>query len=90
MALTVDEKRVLLDFGYVVPDHEISEAAENLLREIIQRMNTRPPHISTTIQQESIMRKKVMFTIKQDCLISSFEEQYLIRKGWDARLFESF
>ena len=90
MALTVDEKRVLLNFGYVVPDHEISEAAENLLREIIQRMNTRPPHISTTIQQENIMRKKVMFTIKQDCLISSFEEQYLIRKGWDARLFESF
>ena len=90
MALTVDEKRVLLNFGYVVPDHEISEAAENLLREIIQQMNTRPPHISTTIQQESIMRKKVMFTIKQDCLISSFEEHYLIRKGWDARLFESF
>ena len=90
MALTVGEKRVLLNFGYVVPDHEISEAAENLLREIIQRMNTRPSHIPTTIQQERIMRKKVMFTIKQDCRISSFEEHYLIRKGWDARLFEFF
>lgn len=34
------------------------------------------------------MRSKVMFWMKSDCSISRYEEDYLISKGWDERIFK--
>ena len=34
------------------------------------------------------MRSKVMFGMKSDCSISRYEEDYLISKGWDERIFK--
>ena len=34
------------------------------------------------------MRSKVMFEMKSDCSLSHYEEDYLISKGWDERIFK--
>ena len=34
------------------------------------------------------MRSKVMFWMKSDCSLSHYEEDYLISKGWDERIFK--
>ena len=34
------------------------------------------------------MRSKVMFWMKSDCSLSRYEEDYLISKGWDERIFK--
>ena len=34
------------------------------------------------------MRSKAMFGMKSDCSISRYEEDYLISKGWDERIFK--
>ena len=34
------------------------------------------------------MRPKVMFWMKSDCSLSRYEEDYLISKGWDERIFK--
>ena len=62
--------------------NEVSLVLEETFQALVRDLS----HLNTLYNQS--MRSKVMFGMKSDCSISRYEEDYLISKGWDERIFK--
>lgn len=62
--------------------NEVSLVLEETFQALVRDLS----HLNTLYNHS--MRSKVMFGMKSDCSISRYEEDYLISKGWDERIFK--
>ena len=65
---------------------KFNEVVSLVLDEAFQALVRDLSHLNTLYNHS--MRSKVMFGMKSDCSISRYEEDYLISKGWDERIFK--
>ena len=103
MRLTRAEKEQLESVGIQCIQISEDSPTERSLEESVQKFNevslvldeafqalVRDLSYLNTLYNQSIrsMRSKAMFGMKSDCSISRYEEDYLISKGWDERIFK--
>ena len=97
MRLTRAEKEQLESVGIQCIQVSENSPIEQALEENVRRFNeireSIDPLLSLVmaisgITTEHPSRGKSMLGVKSDCDIPYLEKQYLISKGWDARLFE--
>ena len=100
MNLTRAEKEQLENAGIQCIKVSEDSPAERTLEESVRKFNevslvldeafqalVRDLSYLNTLYNQS-MRSKAMFGMKSDCSISRYEEDYLISKGWDERIFK--
>ena len=67
-------------------ERSLEESVQKFLDEAFQALVRDLSYLNTLYNQS--MRSKAMFGMKSDCSISRYEEDYLISKGWDERIFK--
>ena len=100
MRLTRAEKEQLESVGIQCIQISEDSPTEQALKENVRKFNevslvldeafqalVRDLSYLNTLYNQSI-RSKAMFGMKSDCSISLYEEDYLISKGWDERIFK--
>lgn len=101
MRLTRAEKEQLESVGIQCIQISEDSPTEQALKENVRKFNNevslvldeafqalvRDLSYLNTLYNQS-MRSKAMFGMKSDCSISRYEEDYLISKGWDERIFK--
>ena len=97
MRLTRAEKEQLESVGIQCIQISEDSPTEQALKENVRKFNeireTIDPLLSLVVDISGITTEypskgKSMLGVKSDCDIPYLEKQYLISKGWDARLFE--
>ena len=100
MRLTRAEKEQLENAGIQCIQISEDSPTEQALKESVQKFNEVSLVLDEAFQAlvrdlsslnnicDRAMRSKVMFWMKSDCSLSRYEEDYLISKGWDERIFK--